>query len=130
MHFEESQLHQFQEQEISIPQTLNEWYIFVYFLEPVDVVPQEQAISVEIVIVPVVWLEKGVPVVPKQNWISAEEKEVSVEKKAIFVQGKGICAERNALESDKFKQKSPQWIPDTLTSYLLAENNFVVADLL
>ena len=85
MHFEESQLHQFQEQEISIPQTLNEWYIFVYFLEPVDVVPQEQAISVEIVIVPVVWLEKGVPVVPKQNWISAEEKEVSVEKKAIFV---------------------------------------------
>ena len=70
-----------------------------------DVVLQENGVSVEIVKVPVVRLEKGVsvengvPVVPKEKEISVEEKEVSVEKKekkAIFVQGKGISVERHA----------------------------------
>ena len=90
----------------------------------------------EIVKVPVVRLEKGVsvengvPVVPKEKGISAEQKEVSVEKKAIFVQGKGISAERHALESQKFQQNTPQLIRDPLTSYFFDQNNFDVADLL
>ena len=98
-HFEELQLRQFYEQEVSVPQALYEWCISGYFREPDDVVPQENGVSMEIVKVPVVRLEKGVsvengvPVVPKEKGISAEQKEVSVEKKAIFVQGKGISAE-------------------------------------
>ena len=124
-----------QEQELSVPQALGELLIFGYFVEPVYVELQEKGVLVETV-VSVVPLEKGVsvetavPEIPEEKGISAEEKVFSVEKKAIFVQGKGISAERNVLDPQKFQQISLQQIQDPLTSSLVDENNIDVADLL
>ena len=93
------QLRQFYEQEVSVPQALYEWCISGYFREPDDVVPQENGVSMEIVKVPVVRLEKGVsvengvPVVPKEKGISAEQKEVSG-KEGDLCAGEGdLCGE-------------------------------------
>ena len=121
-----------QEQELSVPQALGELLIFGYFVEPVYVELQEKGVLVETV-VSVVPLEKGVsvetavPEIPEEKGISAEEKVFSVEKKAIFVQGKGISAERNVLDPQKFQQKSLQRVRDPLTSCL---DVLDVADLL